>query len=423
MQIYSRIAGTQEWTEESASADPASGEFRFTSNAPSTDVQVRCRIINTDGVPGDWYTDHIVTASAVVEYETVKGTPTKLGDINSGEGGKLDGIENGATRNMLRGEWAYGTTYAQGDIVGYQGTSYGVLVTHVAITPPPGANYQTFASQGSTGPQGPAGPQGGSLYTWIAFANNATGTVGFTTGQNTGQTYIGIANNKPTDVEGTNPADYTWSLIKGTDGVPGSPGPAGQTTYTWIAYSSSSDGSLNFTTGDPQGRTYLGISANRNTAEESQNPADYSWSLIQGPQGAQGGQGPQGPGGPQGAQGPQGNTGAQGPQGPGGAPGRPAIVFNQDAAPSGQIVNDTWYRPSYKDWYRWNGGGWEKMLGNVASLDAIGASYIAVDNLSAIKSTLGMIRTAASGQRVEISDAGMTVFDANNVPRVRIGLF
>ncbi|WBY16634.1 hypothetical protein PF049_00220 [Erythrobacteraceae bacterium WH01K] len=137
---------------------------------------------------------------------------------------------------------------------------------------------------GDAGPQGPAGEDGQTLYTWIAYANNALGTSGFTTGQNTGQTYIGIANNKTTATESTNPADYTWSLIKGNDGVPGTPGANGQPTYTWFAYASNADGSENFTTGTPvEGtHTYIGIAANKDTATESNNPADYTWSLIKG---------------------------------------------------------------------------------------------------------------------------------------------
>lgn len=97
MQIQSRIAGQQEWTEQAAAFDPAAGEFRFTANAPATDVEVRCRYRMVEGVFGPWLTDHIVTAPAVIEYDAITGKPIKLGDINPDEGGKLDGIEPGAT--------------------------------------------------------------------------------------------------------------------------------------------------------------------------------------------------------------------------------------------------------------------------------------------------------------------------------------
>ena len=159
-------------------------------------------------------------------------------------------------------------------------------------------------AQGSTGPAGAAGAQGNSLYTWIAYANNSTGTSGFATGANTGQTYIGIANNKTTETESTNPADYTWSRITGTDGVRGSDGADGQPTYTWFAYANNSTGTSGFTTGDAGTRSYVGIAANKNTPVEGTNPADYNWAKIQGDTG------------PQGPQGPTGNSGAQGPSGP-----------------------------------------------------------------------------------------------------------
>ena len=164
-------------------------------------------------------------------------------------------------------------------------------------------------AQGSTGPAGAAGAQGNSLYTWIAYANNSTGTSGFTTGVNTGQTYIGIANNKTTETESTNPADYTWSRITGTDGVRGSDGADGQPTYTWFAYANNSTGTSGFTTGEAGTRSYVGIAANKNTPVEGTNPADYNWAKIQGDTGPQG---PQGPTGSKGDAGSKGDTGAKG---------------------------------------------------------------------------------------------------------------
>lgn len=73
IQIQSRIAGTQEWTEQAGSFDPKVGEFRFTSNAPATDVEVRVRYRMLDGIYSDWSTDHVLTAPAgVIIGEDVK---------------------------------------------------------------------------------------------------------------------------------------------------------------------------------------------------------------------------------------------------------------------------------------------------------------------------------------------------------------
>ena len=104
MQIQSRIAGQPEWTEQSAAFDPSVGEFRFTANAPSTNVEVRARYRMIDGLFGPWLGDNIITASAVVEYSTdINGIPTTIHDINPGEGTKLDGIEPGATNGAVIG--------------------------------------------------------------------------------------------------------------------------------------------------------------------------------------------------------------------------------------------------------------------------------------------------------------------------------
>lgn len=71
---------------------------------------------------------------------------------------------------------------------------------------------------------GATGATGASLYNWFAYANNSTGTVDFTTGAAGGRAYIGIAYNKSTPTESTNPADYEWSLIQGAPGNPGADG-------------------------------------------------------------------------------------------------------------------------------------------------------------------------------------------------------
>ena len=64
-------------------------------------------------------------------------------------------------------------------------------------------------------------------------------------------TYIGIATNKDTATESTNPADYTWSRFRGVDGydgkdgangIPGKDGKDGKTQYTHLAYANSADG-------------------------------------------------------------------------------------------------------------------------------------------------------------------------------------
>jgi phage minor structural protein len=129
--------------------------------------------------------------------------------------------------------------------------------------------------QGIQGIQGVRGADGTTYYTWIKYAD--TPTSGMSDSPD-GKTYMGIAYNKLTATESTNYADYSWSLIKGADGLKGADGKDGVTTYTWIKYA---DNELGQGMSDlPDGKRYLGIAYNKTTATESTNPSDYSWSPL-----------------------------------------------------------------------------------------------------------------------------------------------
>lgn len=72
----------------------------------------------------------------------------------------------------------------------------------------------------------------------------------------------------------------------GEQGTPGKPGADGKTSYTHIAYSNSSDGSIDFSTSDPD-REYIGMYTDF-TESNSMDPEKYLWSKIKGADGAQG---------------------------------------------------------------------------------------------------------------------------------------
>ena len=138
-------------------------------------------------------------------------------------------------------------------------------------------------AQGIQGIQGLKGDDGVTYYTWIKYADSpTTGMSDFPDGK----LYLGVAYNKLTAVESTNYADYSWSLIKGSDGVQGPKGDDGVTTYTWIKYADTSAGAG--MSDSPTGKTYIGIAPNKTSAIESTTAGDYTWSLIQGPKGDQG---------------------------------------------------------------------------------------------------------------------------------------
>jgi hypothetical protein len=137
-------------------------------------------------------------------------------------------------------------------------------------------------AQGPQGVPGPAGADGKTLYTWIKYADDAQG--GGISNNPTGKAYIGFAYNKETATESNNPSDYTWSDIKGEDGIPGAAGADGKTYYTWVAYSDNADGTGMYQ--QPKDTTkYIGIAVNKETATESNNPSDYTWSKLKGEDG------------------------------------------------------------------------------------------------------------------------------------------
>lgn len=76
--------------------------------------------------------------------------------------------------------------------------------------------------KGDQGIQGPSGANGQSLYTWLKYADDANGN-GMSEIPD-GKKYIGLAYNKTVSTESTNPSDYTWSLIQGANGVKGADG-------------------------------------------------------------------------------------------------------------------------------------------------------------------------------------------------------
>ena len=150
---------------------------------------------------------------------------------------------------------------------------------------------------GNTGPQGipgTPGKDGKVYYTWIRYANDVQGNG--ISNDPTGKSFIGLAYNKETSTESNTASDYSWSRFRGfdgqdgkdgTDGVPGPAGEDGKTTYTWIAYSDNSDGSDMYQI--PTDSTkYIGIAVNKDTATESNDPADYTWSRFRGEDGAAG---------------------------------------------------------------------------------------------------------------------------------------
>lgn len=152
------------------------------------------------------------------------------------------------------------------------------------------SKYTWVKVEGPQGVQGPKGADGRQLYTWLKYADSPTSGM---SDSPTNKAYIGLAYNKTTATESSNYNDYTWSLVKGpqgNQGVPGAKGADGKQLYTWIKYATSASGGG--MSDDPTGKTYIGLAYNKETATESTNASDYTWSLIKGDKGDTGAMGP-----------------------------------------------------------------------------------------------------------------------------------
>ncbi|MBQ4840046.1 phage tail protein, partial [Pseudoalteromonas luteoviolacea] len=195
----------------------------------------------------------------------------------------------------------------------YIGVAYNKLSHLESNNPNDYAWSKIKGEPGNQGIPGDKGEDGQIFYTWVVYSDNADGTNLYQTPRDSTQ-YIGIANNKTTATESTNPADYHWSKIKGadgTDGIPGDKGEDGQTLYTWVAYSDSANGTNMYQV--PTSNTqYMGIAVNKLTSTESTNPSDYTWVKFKGADGSPGEKGDKGDKGDKGETGATGNTGARG---------------------------------------------------------------------------------------------------------------
>lgn len=82
------------------------------------------------------------------------------------------------------------------------------------------SRYTWSKIAGDQGVPGEKGADGVQYWTWIKYSDYPDGSNMYDT-PNDNTAYIGIATNKPTQAEGTDPSEYIWSKFKGDQGVPG----------------------------------------------------------------------------------------------------------------------------------------------------------------------------------------------------------
>jgi collagen type VII alpha len=299
----------------------------------------------------------------------------------------------------FEGTWSNLTTYATGDAVFYNGSSYISLTSgNINNTPPNGTPWAVLVQQGSVGSTGATGPTGAIGLTGPTGASGATGLTGATgaTGAagptgNTGVTGVtgatgpagatgatgaagatgntgAIGVSGPTGVTGTTgatggagPTGNTGAAgvtgptgATGATGSTGSPGLAGATgaagptgaTGEPVSFQGAWSNLTTYSTGDAvfySGSSYISLtSGNINNTPTSGAP----WALLA-QSGSAGVAGATGPTGATGATGPAGSAGIPGATGPTGADGS-GNGFSITSLPSGSNVVPPFYKTIFE---------------------------------------------------------------------------
>lgn len=142
-------------------------------------------------------------------------------------------------------------------------------------------------TNGADGLPGKDGTDGTSEYIHIKYSPVAEPTDSQMT--ETPDEYIGICvDNNAADP--TIASSYTWSKFEGKDGANGTPGKDGTdgtSAYVHFAYSTTSDGSGNFSTTPFDGALYIGVLSD-DVVADSQVYTDYAWSRMKGDAGPDG---------------------------------------------------------------------------------------------------------------------------------------
>ena len=127
--------------------------------------------------------------------------------------------------------------------------------------------------------------QNRKFYTWIAYADDDIGTGASL--DSYGKEYLGIASNRVTrDPDLTDPTVYTWIKIRGEQGMPGTSGKDGKTSYFHVKYSDvEKPASYSDMTETPA--KYIGTYVDYEL-EDSKDPSKYTWSKFQGEDGTDG---------------------------------------------------------------------------------------------------------------------------------------
>jgi hypothetical protein len=169
-----------------------SAEALFDIDLSAQENQLRS-IISGSGVPGSgtglvgWTYIDVDTGDVYEKTSSGWGTPT--GNIAGNDGDNWHSGA-GAPSSAIGTAGDYYLNTNNGDVYRKSGDGWGSPITNIH------------------------GADGSPTYTWIAYADNASGA-NFTTGAPGDRTYVGIATNKSTPSESSNWQNYTWSRWSG----------------------------------------------------------------------------------------------------------------------------------------------------------------------------------------------------------------
>lgn len=145
---------------------------------------------------------------------------------------------------------------------------------------------------GIQGKPGTDGKNGTSSYLHIKYSTvaNPSSSSQMT---DTPSKYIGVYTDS-NPASSTSPSSYKWSKLVGDQGIPGTPGTNGKTSYLHIKYSNDGGKTFTATNGETVG-TYIGTCTDYNSGDPT-TVSSYTWAKIKGEQGIQGKPGPTGKG-------------------------------------------------------------------------------------------------------------------------------
>ena len=142
--------------------------------------------------------------------------------------------------------------------------------------------------QGIPGPKGDPGDPGGpgqngqTSYFHIKYSSVANPTLSSQMTETPSEyigTYVDYVENDSTD-----PSKYIWARfqgVKGDQGIPGTNGNDGKTSYLHIAYANSADGKTDFDISNSANKLYIGQYTDF-IQDDSTDPTKYSWTKIKG---------------------------------------------------------------------------------------------------------------------------------------------